>query len=142
MTGLRLARLAGIALAATLSAPLFGAAPKAPDLEVSAPAFTFSRSSVTLEVVQHGDLAGRRLSVIVFVDQNMIRSFPTGGDRTRLVIDDLDLAPGSHDVLVKSGTFEARDRFRVVRLRVAAAVVAAAALIAAAIVALRRRRKA
>lgn len=133
-------RIALVALAALLSAAPSPALPSEPDLDVAAPALSFSRRSITVEVSQRGALAGRRLSVIAFVDRNMIRSFPTGGERTKLVIDGLDLAPGAHDILIKSGSFEARDRFHFVSPLIPAAA-AAIALIAAGFAVRRRRRR-
>jgi len=137
----RLRRLAAAALLAHLAAPLPAANTPTPDLAVAAPAFTFSKSSITVEVSLNGALAGRRLSVIAFVDRNMIRTFPAEGSRTRLVIDGLELAPGSHEILIKSGTYEARDGFRYVPVAYPATAAAAFAVIVTAVV-LRRRRSA
>jgi hypothetical protein len=111
-------------------------------LTVHVPALSWAGDSLHVTVSQHGTLAGKKLSVHVFVDNNMIERFATGGDVTKHEVTGLELAPGSHQLLVKTGTFEATDRFRYVPAlypAAAAALIAAVAIVGAS---LRRRRRA
>ncbi len=110
------------------------------DLAVDAPAITFSSSALAIDVAVGGSLAGRRLSVLVFVDGNLIETYPTTGAKTRLTVAGLDLSPGMHELLIKSGTFEARDRFRFVN-PVVPAWVAGLALGVVALIFVRSRRR-
>lgn len=100
--------LLGLALAATLAAT-----PRRATLELWTPRWTFSRSALELTIQQHGPLAGRRLAVFVFVDENMVGRVETGADRTEARLGDLELAPGGHVLKIKAGTEEATARFGV-----------------------------
>ena len=115
----------------------------APRLVVHVPAIGWSPDRVEFDVEQRGALAGRALSVTVFVDGNMIRGYPTTGKSTAIVLEELELEPGRHRVKVRSGTHQAEAEFRYVppaRAALAAAAVAAVAA-AIAIVGIRRRKK-
>jgi hypothetical protein len=119
------------------------AAPRSAALEVDAPAFVFSASSLEVVVRQREALAGRRLTVLAFVDGSLIGSYKTDGKSSKIVLDGLALEPGSHALLIKSGTFETRARFRFVKPLVPAIAAAAVALVLGfVVVALSRRRRA
>jgi hypothetical protein len=118
-----------------------GAVENDPQLAVEAPAVSWSRDRLELAVEQRGALVDRRLSVSVIVDGNLIRAYPTKGGRTAIVVEGLELEPGAHRVLVKSGTHEARDRFRYLPPAYAAAAAAALAAVLAAVVVVRRRKR-
>jgi hypothetical protein len=127
--------LIGAALAAACAAlvvPAGAVAPESSDqLHVDAPAFTWSRDSLSVRVEQSGGLAGRRLAILVFVDNNMHRA-DTTGDVTEVTLTGLELEPGRHRLMVKSGTHEAHARFRYVPpavTAVAAAVLAGIVLL-------------
>lgn len=136
------ARALAAALMTIAAAPGPAAAAGAPELAVDAPAFTLSRRQVGFTVAQSGALAGRRLTVVVFLDGDLLGTRPTAGARTRLEIGDLDLPPGIHELTVKSGSYEARDRFRVVESSVAVGGGAGVVVVAAALaVFLSRRRR-
>jgi len=100
--------LAGGLLAATLAA-----APRQPTLHLETPRWSFSRSSLSLAVEQAGPLAGRKLAVYVFVDDNMVERLATNGGRTETRVSGLELAVGPHRLKVKAGTEEAETEFRV-----------------------------
>jgi hypothetical protein len=121
--------LAG-ALAVLAAAAPAAARQAGPQIVVDAPAIAWSRHHVAIEVGQRGPLAGRRLSVSVFVDENLVGQFPTNGATTEIRVADLDLAAGVHRLMVKSGTHRATARFRHVPpiyAALAAAFLAAAA---------------
>jgi len=115
----------------------------APQLVVHVPAISWSPGRVEIEVEQRGALAGRALSVSVFVDSNMIRGYPTTGERTAIVVEELELEPGRHRVKVRSGTHQGQAEFRYLPPgRVALGAVAVAAVVAAiAFVGMRRKKK-
>lgn len=100
--------LAGGLLAATLAA-----APRQPTLRLETPRWSFSRSSLSLAVEQAGPLAGRKLAVFVFVDDNMVERLATNGGRTETRVSGLELTVGPHRLKVKAGTEEAATEFRV-----------------------------
>jgi hypothetical protein len=133
-----LAPAAALFLFSALPAPAIVA--EAP-LSVHAPALSWSSSSVHLTVTQSGTLAGKKLSVYVFVDNNMIEGFKTGGEVTKHELSGLELEPGSHALLVKTGTYEATDRFRYVPALYPAAAAGLIAVAALAAAALRTRRR-
>lgn len=99
---------AGGLLAATLAA-----APRQPTLRLETPRWSFSRASLSLAVEQAGPLAGRKLAVFVFVDDNMVERLATNGGRTEARVGGLELAVGPHRLKVKAGTEEAETEFRV-----------------------------
>ncbi len=104
----RLLSLAGGLLATTLAA-----APRQPTLRLETPRWSFSRASLSLTVEQAGPLAGRKLAVFVFVDDNLVERLATQGGRTEARVGGLELAVGSHRLKVKAGTEEAETEFRV-----------------------------
>jgi hypothetical protein len=112
----RPAPLASAMLATALAlfaAPGLRAAPEAaPPLTIDAPAFVWSSRSIAVDVHQNGTLAGRRLTVLAIVDRNMIGSYPIHGESTRVVVEGMELDAGTHELLIKSGTYEARASFR------------------------------
>ncbi len=90
-------------LAAALQAAAGWAAQRrALDLEVSFWAFPNRPLAITLE--QRGVLAGRRLAVDLFVDQNQFARIHTAADRTRVSVETPPLAPGKHRMMAKAGT--------------------------------------
>jgi len=124
-----------------LAAASSGAAENDPQLAVDAPAVSWSRDRLELAVEQRGQLTDRRLSVSVFVDGNFLRAYPTRGGRTAIVVEGLELEAGNHRLMVKSGTHEARDRFRYLPPGYAAGAAAALAAVIVSIVLVRRRKR-
>jgi len=111
---LRERRVAGLlSLAGGLLATILAAAPRQPTLRLETPRWSFSRASLSLAVEQVGPLAGRKLAVFVFVDDNMVERLATNGGRTEARVGGLELAVGPHRLKVKAGTEEAEAEFRV-----------------------------
>ena len=136
----RLAAAIAVAMAAAPVATAAFAAEQDPQLLVDAPAIVWSKDRIAIVVEQRGGLAGRKMRVTVHVDDGLVDGYPTGGDETPIAVEGLDLAPGSHRLMVKSGTFEARATFRYVPAAWAAGAAALVAAVVAVTIYYRRRK--
>ncbi len=125
-----------------LGAAAADVAPQEAQIFVDASAVTWSRDRVAVTVEQRGALAGKRLLVSLFVDGNRIDDYPTTGGVTRIEVAGLELEPGAHRLLAKSGTHESADRFRYVPALWLAGAALVAAAVAVGLVVLRRRSSA
>lgn len=110
-------------------------------LEASSWVFPSRPLKVTLE--QGGVLAGRRLAIDLFVDQNQWQRVTTKADRTPVRLDLPPLSAGRHVLMAKAGREAARTEFRVIPWSWLAGAIGAIGGLALAgtglVVALRRR---
>ncbi len=109
-----LALLGGFLLFASTSLVALPVPPAGGALAVSASSWVSPAGPWRITLDQRGLLAGRHLAVDVFVDQNLVGRITTRADRTRTRFATPDLAPGRHDLMVKTGREVARTEFRVI----------------------------
>jgi hypothetical protein len=140
--GRRLASRCGrwLLLAALQAGAATAAERRALDVEVSF--WAFPNRPVAISVQQQGVLAGRRVAVYLFVDENQVGRIHTTGDRTRVSVDMPPLAPGRHRLLAKVGTESVETEFRVLSwFTVGIPALAVLAAIAYGLARARRRQK-
>ena len=131
-------RVRALAVAAGLAA---AAAPAPPALAIEVATPLVAGAELAVEVRQSGELAGRALGVQLAVDGASVERFETAGATIVLRSRSARLTAGTHEILVKSGSYRAAATVRVWPAWMPrAAGAAAAALAALAIWALRRRR--
>lgn len=106
-----------LASAWILLAPAFAAAlpvvPDAKSLAVRVSWWAFPSRPVAITVDQGGLLAGRHLTLYVFVDGDQVERVLTKADRTHARIRVVGLSAGRHLLTVRSGTEAAEVEFRV-----------------------------
>ena len=90
-----------------------GTAPQ-PSLTLRASRWVLPGRPVEISLEQGGLLAGRRLAVFLFVDQDQFAKITTTSDRTRVAVAMPPLTPGRHQLTAKAGTEIAGTEFRVV----------------------------
>jgi hypothetical protein len=108
-------------------------------LELEAPRWWFSRLPVRIEAVPRGILAGREASLTVSVDSNVAGRWKTEGKPTTIWIPGTDLAPGSHRILVKTGSERSEVDVQLISIVWLATPLAIAAALAAALISRWRR---
>lgn len=90
-----------------------GSAAERRSLDLAVSPWAFPNRPVTITLEQKGVLAGRRVAVYLFVDQDQVARIPTRGDHTRVSVPMPPLAPGRHLLMAKVGTEVVEKEFRV-----------------------------
>jgi len=100
------ARAAALVLGALGALAAAGARAESPRLTLSGPRWAIAGSDVTVTVTTSGALAASGSSPVLTlaVDGVAVERLPSTGNRTRIVLGWQRLAPGRHEITVKTGT--------------------------------------